>query len=123
MFTLDTNNTLLQMKQWDAESLAQLLEVVAQQKQLCYWADRGPSALGWVNIYRYFKENNNRDFDKKQIQSKWADLKRQYYRWRDGLKQSSLGLDPESGEIDVHPVWAAAVTGVLTSIFSSTPLY
>jgi len=111
------------MKQWDAESLAQLLEVVAQQKQLCYWADRGPSVLGWVNIYRYFKENNNRDFDKKQIQSKWADLKRQYYRWRDGLKQSGLGLDPESGEIDVHPVWAAAVTGVLTSIFSSTPLY
>ncbi|WVZ75374.1 LOW QUALITY PROTEIN: hypothetical protein U9M48_023430, partial [Paspalum notatum var. saurae] len=100
-----------QMKQWDAESLAQLLDVVAQQKKLCYWADRGPSALGWVNIYRYFKENNNRDSDKKQIQSKWNDLKRQYYRWRDGLKQSGLGLDPDSGEIDVDPVWAAAVTG------------
>lgn len=112
-----------QMKQWDAESLAQLLDVVAQQKNLCYWADRGPSALGWVNIYRYFKENNNRDFDKKQIQSKWNDLKRQYYRWRDGLKQSGLGLDPDSGEIDVDPVWAAAVTGVLTFIFSSSPLY
>jgi hypothetical protein len=55
------------MKPWDAQSIAQLVDVVAQQKQQCYWGDRGPTSLGWVNILHYFNDNNTRGFDKKQI--------------------------------------------------------
>ncbi|KAG2656740.1 hypothetical protein PVAP13_1KG103954, partial [Panicum virgatum] len=36
------------------------------------------------------------------------DLKRAYFNWRDGLKQSGLGRDPEPGEVAVDPVWYAA---------------
>jgi hypothetical protein len=110
------------MKSWDAQSIAQLVDVVAQQKQQCYWGDRGPTSLGWVNILRYFNDNNTRGFDKKQIQSKWADLKRQYFKWRDGMQQTGLGRDPDTGEVDVDPLWAAAVDGVLTS-FLYSPSY
>ncbi|KAG2634426.1 hypothetical protein PVAP13_2NG257500 [Panicum virgatum] len=70
-----------------------------------------PTTIGWTNIYRSFNESTKLGYRKKQIQNKFSDLKRAYFNWRDGFKQSGLGRDPETGEVAVDPVWYAARHG------------
>ena len=119
--------TMIQMPRdranWDDHTTPVLLELVAKQKELCHWGDKGPTTIGWTNIYRSFNESTKLGYHKKQIQNKFSDLKRAYFNWRDGFKQSGLGRDPEPGEVAVDPVWYAARHGVLTSTFSFNPLY
>ncbi|KAG2552895.1 hypothetical protein PVAP13_9KG488200 [Panicum virgatum] len=79
---------------WDDRKLSLMLDLVAKLKELCHWADKGPTSIGWTTIYRPFNE-----------------LKRVYFNWRDGHKHTGLGRDPETDEVAVDPVWCAAVHG------------
>ncbi|KAG2545141.1 hypothetical protein PVAP13_9KG411518, partial [Panicum virgatum] len=89
-----------------------MLDLVAKQKQLCHWGEKGPTSIGWTNIYRSFNDSTKLGYSKKQIQNKFNKLKRLYFNWRDGCKHTGLGRDPETGEVAVDPVWYAAVHGV-----------
>ncbi|CAO2201908.1 unnamed protein product [Urochloa humidicola] len=100
---------------WDERTLSVYLDLVAKQKELCNWGDKGPTSTGWTNIYHAFNEATNKSYDKRQLQNKWSDLKRAYFNWRDGLKQSGLGRDPYTGEVAYDPVWYAASHGVDSS--------
>ena len=100
--------TLVQMSRdrakWDDRKLSLMLDLVAKLKELCHWADKGPTSIGRTTIYHPFNE-----------------LKRVYFNWRDGHKHTGLGRDPETDEVAVDPIWCAAVHGVLASTLSFNP--
>ena len=106
---------------WDDRKLSLMLDLVAKQKELCHWGDKGPTSIGWTNIYRSFNDSTKLGYSKKQIQNKFNELKRLYFNWRDGRKHTGLGRDPETGEVAVDPVWYAAVHGVLAWTLSFNP--
>ena len=117
--------TLVQMSRdrakWDDRKLSLMLDLVAKLKELCHWADKGPTSIGWTTIYRPFNDSTKLGYYKKQIQNKFHELKRVYFNWRDGHKHTGLGRDPETDEVAVDPVWCAAVHGVLASTLSFNP--
>ena len=106
---------------WDDRKLSLMLDLVAKLKELCHWADKGPTSIGWTTIYRPFNDSTKLGYYKKQIQNKFHELKRVYFNWRDGHKHTGLGCDPETDEVAVDPVWCAAVHGVLASTLSFNP--
>jgi len=117
--------TLVQMSRdranWDDRKLSLMLDLVAKQKELCHWGEKGPTSIGWTNIYRSFNDSTKLGYSKKQIQNKFNELKRLYFNWRDGRKHTGLGRDPETGEVAVDPVWYAAVHGVVAWTLSFNP--
>ena len=44
---------------WDDHTTPVLLELVAKQKELCHWGDKGPTTIDWTNICRSFNESTN----------------------------------------------------------------
>jgi hypothetical protein len=105
---------------WDDPTCAVFLDLVRKQKELCYWNHKihTPSSLGWTNIWREFNEATRRGYDKKTLQNKYNELKRQYFLWRDGHTQTGLGRDPVTGEVTADPAWFDQQPGVLTLPFS-----
>lgn len=52
-----------------------------------------------------FNEATKLGYNKKMLQNKYNDLKRQYFNWRDSHMQSGLGRDPVTGEVTADPSW------------------
>ena len=75
---------------WDDCKLSLMLDLVAKQKELCHWGDKGPTSIGWTNIYRSFNDSTKLGYSKKQIQNKFNELKRLYFNWRDGCKHTGI---------------------------------
>ncbi|KAF8666528.1 hypothetical protein HU200_053645 [Digitaria exilis] len=96
---------------WDEQTTSVFLDIVAKQKELCHWANKCPTSIGWTNIWRSFNEITNLGYQKKQLQNKFNDLKRAYFNWRDGCCHTGLGRDPDTGEVAADTVWYAAVHG------------
>ena len=63
--------TLVQMSRdranWDDRKLSLMLDLVAKLKELCHWADKGPTSIGWTTIYRSFNDSTKLGYNKKQI--------------------------------------------------------
>jgi hypothetical protein len=54
-------------------------------------------------------------YDKKQLQSKFNEMKQAFFNWRDLQTHTSLGRDPNTGGVTVDPLFFEGGNGVLTS--------
>ncbi|RLN24062.1 hypothetical protein C2845_PM07G14680 [Panicum miliaceum] len=61
---------------WDHSTISLLVELVSKQKDLCHWADKGPTTIGWTNVSRAFNETTQLGYPKKKLQNKFNELKR-----------------------------------------------
>jgi hypothetical protein len=103
---------------WDDLTCALFLDLVQQQKDICHWGHNTPSTIGWSNITHEFNKLTGRGYNKRTLQNKYHDLKRNYFTWRDGQTQTGLGRDPLTGEVSADPYWLEQGPGVLTTPLS-----
>ncbi|KAF8670871.1 hypothetical protein HU200_050136 [Digitaria exilis] len=97
---------------WDEQTTSVFLDIMAKQKELCHWANKCPTSIGWTNIWHSFNEITNLGYQKKQLQNKFNDLKRAYFNWRDGCHHTRLGRDPDTGEVAADTVWSVLPGGL-----------
>jgi hypothetical protein len=99
---------------WDDATLRTFLEIVLEQKNILHWNDKGLTNHGWSRVYPAFEEQTKLGYDTKQLQNKYNEMKRAYFRWRKGQIHSGLGRDPTTGGVEVEPSIFEGGNGVLT---------
>ena len=100
---------------WDDNATRTFLDLVTGQKNLLHYNQKGPTTLGWANVYPTFREAPGLPYDKKQLQNKFNEMKRSYFLWRDLQTHTGLGRDPTTGGVTVDPSFFEGGNEVLTS--------
>ena len=66
---------------WEDSTTRTFLDLVIGEKNLMHWNQKGLTTIGWGNVYPAFREATGLAWDKKQLQNKFNELKRQFFRW------------------------------------------
>ncbi|KAJ1278384.1 hypothetical protein BS78_04G075300 [Paspalum vaginatum] len=93
--------------EWDDKTTKIFLDLCIAEKDKANFNKKGLTKLGWQNVYRLFRQQTGRVYDKKQLQNKFNTLKRTFRLWRTLKSKSGPGWDHNTGTITESPEWWA----------------
>ncbi|WVZ98030.1 hypothetical protein U9M48_043513 [Paspalum notatum var. saurae] len=92
---------------WDDKTTKIFLDLCIDEKNKFNCTNKGLTRQGWHNVYRLFRQQTGRTYDKKQLQNKFNSLKKTYRLWRTLKGKSGPGWDNTTGTITETPEWWA----------------
>lgn len=96
-----------QRADWDENTTKIFLELCIAEKEKFNFHNNGLTKQGWQNLYRDFRQQTGKNYDRKQLQNKFNTLKRTFKLWRKLKNKSGPGWDQNTGTITETPEWWA----------------
>ncbi|KAL6842042.1 hypothetical protein ACP4OV_028021 [Aristida adscensionis] len=91
---------------WDNDLTKIFLDLcIAEKQKLNFNFKRCLTRAGWQNIYRNFRQQTGRLYNKKQLQNKFNNLKRLYRVWRKLKNSRGAKWDKSTGTIAGDEDW------------------